>query len=283
MRKRVLGRGLEALISQDVREGAAETERVKELKISSIDPNPNQPRENFREDELEKLASSIRENGILQPIVVRRKEERYQLVVGERRLRASRLAGKETIPSLVRDINDKDSLKFALLENLQREDLNPLEEAKGYEALKRDLGFSAKEIGKVLGKSRSAVTNTMRLLKLPGRVKEMIIAGDLTEGHARAILSVKGEAAQIEWAKRVVKENLTVRDVERSENKQRKRMRGKRKVGPGIMALEEKLELYLGTRIRITPRKKGGVLAIEYFSDEQLEGVLEKIGINLSD
>ena len=283
MRKSVLGRGLDALISQDVREGAAETEWVKELKISSIDPNPNQPRENFREDELEKLADSIRQNGILQPIVVRRKDERYQLVVGERRLRASRLAERETIPSLVRDVNDEDSLKFALLENLQREDLNPLEEAGGYEALKGGLGFSAKEIGKMLGKSRSAVTNTMRLLKLPGRVKEMIVAGDLTEGHARALLSVKGEAAQIEWAERVVKENLTVRDVEQTKKKPQKRIRGKRKADYGILALEEKLELYLGTRIRITPRKKGGVLAIEYFSDEQLEGVLEKIGIDLSD
>ncbi len=283
MRKRVLGRGLEALIPLDVREGAAETERVKELKISSIEPNPDQPRENFRENELEELAGSIRENGILQPIVVRRKDGKYQLVVGERRLRASRLAGKDTIPALVRDINDEDSLKFALLENLQREDLNPLEEAGGYEALKRDFGFSTKEIGKMLGKSRSAVTNTIRLLKLPDRVKAMIVAGELTEGHARALLSVKGEAAQIECAVRVVKEKLTVRDVERSEKKRRKRIRGKRKTAPGIIALEEKLELYLGTRTTITPRKMGGVLAIEYFSDEQLEGILERIGIDLSD
>ncbi|MDZ7860470.1 MAG: ParB/RepB/Spo0J family partition protein [Candidatus Krumholzibacteriota bacterium] len=281
MKKRVLGRGLEALISQEIREGAAETESVKELKTSSIDPNPDQPRKNFRKDELEKLASSIAENGMLQPIVVRRKGKRYQVVVGERRLRASEIAGKELIPCLVRDINDEDSLKLALLENLQREDLNPLEEAGGYQSLVRELGLSANEIGRIVGKSRSAVTNTMRLLKLPGKVKEMIASGELREGHARALLSVKEEEEQIKRAEKIVKENLSVRDVERSEKKQGRRTRGKKKTDPAILAIEEKLEVYLGTRTRIKPSKKGGVLAIEYFSNEQLEGILERIGIDL--
>ena len=281
MRKKVLGRGLEALISQEIREGAAETESIKELKTSSIDPNPDQPRKNFRKDELEKLAHSIAENGMLQPIVVRRKGKRYQVVVGERRLRASQIAGKESIPSLVRDINDEDSLKLALLENLQREDLNPLEEAGGYQALVRELGLSAREIGRIVGKSRSAVTNTMRLMKLPGKLKDMIASGELKEGHARALLSVKEEEEQIKRAEKIVKENLTVREVERSEKKAGRRTRGKKKTDPAILRVEEKLEIYLGTRARIKPGKKGGVLTIEYFSNEQLEGILERIGIDL--
>lgn len=282
MRKKVLGRGLEALISQDLRESVAETERIKELDVDSIDPNPNQPRGRFDEGQLRDLAASIRSHGVLQPVVVRRVGDRYQLVIGERRYRASRMAGRLTIPAIVRTVTDDDSLKYALMENLQREDLNPIEEAHGYRMLQERYGLSVKDIGEILGRDRSTVANTIRLLNLPTPVIELIEAGKLRAGHARAILSIEGEEAQIEWARRVAEEGITVREVEQRAAPQRgrKRRRGIRKIDPTIRALEERLEMHLGTRVRITPRRKGGVLTIDYYSNEELEGILQRIGVD---
>lgn len=282
MRKKVLGRGLEALISQDLRESVAETERIKELGIDSIDPNPNQPRGRFDEDQLRPLAASIQSHGVLQPVVVRRVGDRYQLVIGERRYRASRMAGRTTIPAIVRTVSDDDSLKYALMENLQREDLNPVEEAHGYRMLQELYGLTVKEIGEILGRDRSTVANTLRLLNLPPPVIALIEAGKLKAGHARAILSIEGEEAQIEWARRVAEEGITVRDVERrgAPRRGRKRRRGIRKVDPTVRALEERLEMHLGTRVRITPRRKGGILTIDYYSGDELEGILHRMGID---
>lgn len=282
VRKKVLGRGLEALISQDLRESVVETERIKELSIDLIDPNPNQPRSSFHEDQLRELAASIRSHGVLQPVVVRRDGERYQLVIGERRFRASRMAGKTTIPTIVRTVTDDQSLKYALMENLQREDLNPIEEARGYRTLKERYGLSDRGIGEILGRDRSTVANALRLLNLPEAVIVLIEAGTLKAGHARAILSIEGEAAQIEWARRVAEEGLTVREVEQRSGSRtgQKRRRGARKIDPTIHALEERLEMHLGTRVRITPRRRGGVLSIEYYSGDELEGILRRIGID---
>ncbi len=282
MRKKVLGRGLEALISQDLRESVAETERIKELSIDSVDPNPNQPRGRFDDDQLRDLAASIKNHGVLQPIVVRRIGDRYQLVIGERRCRASRMAGKTTIPAIVRTVSDDDSLKYALMENLQREDLNPIEEARGYRTLLERYGISVKEIGEILGRDRSTVANTIRLLNLPPPVIELIEAGKLKAGHARAILSIEGEEAQIEWARRVAEEGITVREVEQGGTSRRgwKRRRGIRKIDPAIRALEERLEMHLGTRVRITPRRRGGILTIDYYSGDELEGILQRMGID---
>lgn len=282
MRKKVLGRGLEALISQDLRESVAETERVKDLSIDSIDPNPNQPRGSFDEDHLRELAASIRSHGVLQPVIVRRDRDRYQLVIGERRYRASRMAGKTTIPAIVRSVGEEESLKCALMENLQREDLNPIEEARGYRTLKERYGLSDREIGDMLGRDRSTVANALRLLNLPAPVIVLIEGGKLKAGHARAILSIDGEEAQLEWARRVAEEGMTVREVEQRDGTRagRKRRRGARKIDPAIQALEERLEKHLGTRVRITPRRKGGVLSIEYYSGDELEGILRRIGID---
>ena len=202
MTKKVLGRGIEALISQDLRESVSETERVKDLDIEHIDPNPHQPREHFDGEHLKELAESIRQNGVLQPIVVRRVENRYELILGERSLRAAKLAGRATIPAIVRDVDDADSLRHALMENLQREDLNPMEEARGYQALKDGFGLAVGDIAAMIGKNRSTVANSLRLLNLPEIVKTLIVEGKLTAGHARALLSIEGEAAQIEWARK---------------------------------------------------------------------------------
>jgi ParB family chromosome partitioning protein len=283
VRRRVLGRGLEALISQDLRESVSETERVKELDIEHIDPNPQQPRATFDGDHLKELAESIRRHGVLQPVVVRRSGERYELILGERRLRAAKLAGKGTIPAIVRDVDDAESLKYALMENLQRENLNPIEEAKGYELLRDRFSLSAKDIAEMLGRDRSTVANTLRLLNLPEVVRQLIVEGKLTAGHARAILSIEGPEAQIEWATRIVSEGLTVREIERTAPGKagKRRPRGARKLSAQVRAAEEAMELHLGTRVRIAPRSKGGVISIEYYSDEEFERVLEKMGVRL--
>jgi ParB family transcriptional regulator, chromosome partitioning protein len=283
MTKKVLGRGIEALISQDLRESVSETERVKDLDLERIDPNPHQPREHFDGEHLKELAESIRQNGVLQPIVVRHVGDRYELILGERRLRAAKLAGKPTIPAIVRDVDDADSLRHALMENLQREDLNPMEEARGYQALKDGFALAVGDIAAMIGKNRSTVANSLRLLNLPDVVKALIVEGKLTAGHARALLSIEGEAAQIEWARRIVSESLTVREIERSvPGKTRtKKRRGLRKISPQLQAIEEAIETHLGTRAKIAPRSKGGILWIEYYSDEELESVLEKMGIRL--
>ena len=283
MTKKVLGRGIEALISQDLRESVSETERVKDLDIEHVDPNPHQPREHFDGEHLKELAESIRQNGVLQPIVVRRVENRYELILGERRLRAAKLAGRATIPAIVRNVDDADSLRHALMENLQREDLNPMEEARGYQALRDSFGLAIADIAAMIGKNRSTVANSLRLLNLPEIVKTLIVEGKLTAGHARALLSIEGEAAQIEWARKIVSESLTVREIEyTAPGKARtKKRRGLRKISPQIQAIEEAIETHLGTRAKITPRSKGGILWIEYYSDEELESVLEKMGIKL--
>jgi len=281
VRKRVLGRGLEALISQDLRETVSETERVKELDIDRIDPNPYQPRTDFDREHLKELATSIKRHGVLQPVVVRRVGDRYQLVIGERRLRAARIAGKATIPSIVRELEQSQSLKYALLENLQREDLNPIDEARGYSTLMDEFGLTAPEISGILGKNRSTITNTVRLLTLPGQVIELISSGKLTSGHARALLSIEGDKEQLRWAERVIAEGMTVREVEQTATRKEgvKRRRGLRKIDPQIRVIEEELEIHLGSRVRITPRRKGGVISIEYYSNEELERILEKMGV----
>jgi len=283
MNKKVLGRGLGALISQDLRESVSETERVKDLDVDRIDPNPHQPRARFNDEHLRELADSIKLNGVLQPIVVRRAGERYQLILGERRLRAAKLAGRGTIPAIVREADDAESLRHALMENLQREDLNPIEEARGFEALKDEFGLSVGDIAGMIGKNRSTVANSLRLLQLPELVKTLIMEGKLTAGHARAILGIEGEAAQIEWARRIVSESLTVREIEHTASGKirGKRRRGLRKISGEIKAVEDAIEMHFGTRARVTPRGAGGTLWIEYYSDEDLERILEKMGIKL--
>lgn len=284
VRKKVLGRGLEALLSQDLMESVSETERIVDLDIGRVDPNPNQPRGQFDREHLEELAASIKNHGVLQPVVVKRKGDRYQLVIGERRLRASKLAGKMSIPAIVREVSDNDSLKYALMENLQREDLNPIEEANGYNVLKEDFGISVREIADIIGKNRSTVANTLRLLKLPVEVRKLLGGGDLKPGHARVLLAIESEEEQISWARRIVEDGITVRETERGihTGKRPRRRRGKRRLDPQVRDLEEKLEMHLGTRIRITPRRKGGLLSIEYYSEEELEGILEKMGLDIT-
>lgn len=212
-----LGRGLGALLGETAGEVRADTSSagsLLELDVLAVHPNPDQPRRMFDEDELEELTSSIRENGILQPIVVRPMEGSYQIIAGERRYQAARRAGLSTIPVVVREVSDKEMLQLALIENLQRSDLNPLEAARGYKDLMEQHGLTQEELGQVLSKSRSAIANALRLLELPPEVQELVWDGSITAGHARAILSVSDNEGRIALAHKVVTEGLSVRQTE---------------------------------------------------------------------
>ena len=273
-RKGGLGRGLDALIPQD-----QPTDGFAELPIKDVKPNPQQPRSDFDADSMKTLAESIRSVGVLQPIVVRKADDGYVLVAGERRLRASKKAGLKTIPAVIRgDGTDGDDLTEALIENLQRENLTVLEEAAAYRQLLEDFGMTHDEVGAHVGRSRSAVTNTFRLLGLPVPILAMLQRGDLTAGHARALLGTDDEAYAIHIAERVIAEDWTVRKVEEAV-----RLRSTQ-TGAGstrqaavrpaaIIELEEKLQDRLGTRVKIDYRGKGGRITIKYSSSEDLERI----------
>lgn len=212
-KKQALGRGLNALM------GEAQTETGSTVSdtlvdINKIQPNPNQPRTHFNETLLQELSESIRENGVLQPLLVRKKGQKYEIIAGERRYQASKLAGIEKLPVIIKDVDDQKMLELALIENLQRSDLNPIEEAKGYKQLLKESGMTQEALSKAVSKSRSAITNSLRLLDLPDEVQQFLFDGKMTAGHARAILAVPYEEARIRLAQKVVDEGLSVRATE---------------------------------------------------------------------
>lgn len=212
-KKQALGRGLNALMS----EAQTETGNVTSdtlVDITKIQPNPNQPRTHFNETLLQELSESIRENGVLQPLLVRKKGQKYEIIAGERRYQASKLAGIEKLPVIIKDVDDQKMLELALIENLQRSDLNPIEEAKGYKQLLNESGMTQEALSKAVSKSRSAITNSLRLLDLPDEVQQFLFDGKMTAGHARAILAVPFEDARIRLAQKVVNEGLSVRATE---------------------------------------------------------------------
>lgn len=212
-KKQALGRGLNALMGEAQTEtGSAVSDTL--VDINKIQPNPNQPRTHFNETLLQELSESIRENGVLQPLLVRKKGQKYEIIAGERRYQASKLAGVETLPVIIKDVDDQKMLELALIENLQRSDLNPIEEAKGYKQLLKESGMTQEALSKAVSKSRSAITNSLRLLDLPDEVQQFLFDGKMTAGHARAILAVPYEEARIRLAQKVVDEGLSVRATE---------------------------------------------------------------------
>lgn len=212
-KKQALGRGLNALMGEAQTEtGSAASDTL--VDIDKIQPNPNQPRTHFNETLLQELSESIRENGVLQPLLVRKKGQKYEIIAGERRYQASKLAGIEKLPVIIKDVDDQKMLELALIENLQRSDLNPIEEAKGYKQLLKESGMTQEALSKAVSKSRSAITNSLRLLDLPDEVQQFLFDGKMTAGHARAILAVPYEEARIRLAKKVVDEGLSVRATE---------------------------------------------------------------------
>lgn len=272
--KVVLGRGLEALIPSQ--EESTTGGSYRQIPVNMIIPNPAQPRRNFDDISLQELAESFKTQGVLQPIIVKKKDNGYILIAGERRFRAARLAGLEKIPAILMDeTNETDMLQMALVENIQREDLNPLEEAEAFRRLMDESRLTQQELAARVGKSRTAIANIVRLLNLPEKVKELIRAGKLTEGHARAILALDDELSQVKLAERIVADNLTVRMAEESIKVLRKRKSLPKKRLPAIVELENLLKQILGTAVKITPGFKRGKIEVEFYGEEDLERLLE--------
>jgi len=288
MGRNVLGKGLEALIPEPPAEVVKSEEqpsnRVVDLEIHRIKSNPYQPRARMDEEKLEELSASIREKGVIQPVVVRQVGKEFELVAGERRFLAVKKLGWEKIPALiVGRLSKEEMLELSLIENLQREDLNPIDTARGYKRLLEECHLSQSQLAKKIGKDRSSVANTLRLLNLPEKVQELISGGKLSEGHARAILSLSGEREQLTLAKRVVKEGLSVRKTEELVQGRRKISSTRRKKGssPLFFEIEERLKQFFGTSVKVVGRGKGGRIEIEFYSEEELSRILELLQINL--
>lgn len=273
-RKRALGKGLEALIPTRPAAGIAE------LPLDRITPNPRQPRTRFPPEELSELAESIKRHGLLQPLLVVATPDGYQLVAGERRLLASRMAGLRSVPALVRQASEQAGLEMALIENLQRTDLNPLEEAEGFRQLSDDFGLSHDQIATLTGRSRSDVTNTLRLLKLSAAVREALASGQISAGHARALLGLARAHDQAAALRTLISKALNVRQAEALVRRLTERP-GRRKpssrVSPEAAALESRLEEELGTRVRIQRGKRGGQVIIHFYSDEELNSIADRL------
>lgn len=285
MARRGLGRGLDALLQPyDVQiVSSSGREAIQEIKITDIDPNTDQPRKRFDEQRIMELAQSIKQHGVVQPIIVKPNNGRYVIVVGERRWRAARLAGLTHIPAIVRDVERRELVELALIENLQREDLNPIEEAQGIRQLIEEYGLTQEQVAERIGWSRSAVANALRLLSLSDEIKGYLEDGRLTSGHARALLSIEDEQMRLMLARRIVEKGLSVREVEqivrniKGRTKESKNKETVIKKPSYILEIEANLEERFGTRVQITPGKKKGVIQIEYYSEDDLERIVERL------
>jgi ParB family transcriptional regulator, chromosome partitioning protein len=283
MTKRPLGRGLSALISTD--SSPADNEEIREIQIDLIRPSEQQPRTSFQEDKLEELAQSIRTSGIIQPLLVRRRGGLFELVAGERRWRAAQLAGLTRIPAIVREIPDERLLELALIENIQRQELNPIEEANAYKRLIESLNLTQDDVAQRVGRDRSFVTNYLRILKLPTEIQILLEQEKLTFGHARALLGLSDDAVmQRRFAQKIVKHNWSVRETERrikhaSHESPQKARTPLSHSDPNIRAAEAKLRRHLGTQVRILPAKAGspGKIEIEYYSPSDLARIYDAI------
>ena len=277
-----LGRGIEALFEDEPQ--IEEIEEVKELDLSYIRPNPYQPRKRFDDKSLRELSDSIKENGVFQPIIVRKSVNGYEIIAGERRYRASKLAKKKTIPAIVRKFDESQMMEVAVLENLQREDLTPLEEAQAYEMLQKNLGLTQEEVSKRMGKSRPYIANYLRLLTLPSKTKRLLQHGDLSMGQARTLLGLKDKDKIDALAKRVAKEGMPVRKVEAlvSEMNAKKPQKKTVKKSAFIRASENQLSNKFGSSVNISETKKGkGHLSIDFASADELNRILDLLGVDL--
>lgn len=278
--RKALGRGLEALLPGGPVEPVAPTR--DEVPLAEVRPNPDQPRRHFDEAALQTLADSIHQRGLLQPLVVRRVRDGYELIAGERRLRAAHRAGLATVPVVVRDADPQERLELALIENLQRENLSPLEEAEAYRHLIDVHGLTQEDVAKAVGKSRPAVANALRLLALPDAVKAQLEGGDLTAGHARAVLSIGEPTEQVDFARELVADRATKSEAERRAQARRsstKRSASARPRGedPHWRAIAEELTRALGTRVRVAPKARGGTIEIEFYSEPELARLLDRL------
>ncbi|BBB48214.1 ParB/RepB/Spo0J family partition protein [Pelolinea submarina] len=280
MARRGLGKGLDALIP--VEAAVEPTSGAQQIPVDLIKPNPSQPRLEMDDVKLEELSNSIREHGIIQPLILTREpnQEEYILIAGERRLRAAKLAGLESVPAIVRQVSDQERLELALIENIQRENLTPLESAEAYQQLNDEFGLSHDQIAEQVGKSRTAVTNTIRLLKLPEAIRAAIGSGKISEGHGRALLSLNNEKAQLAAFQTIVSHELNVRQAEELVRKLAGEKpaveQSKPSKDPEVKEIENNLRSILGTKVTLNHGKKGGTLVIHYYSDEELETLIQR-------
>ena len=295
MAKRGLGKGLDSLIPNAVGEAKAKKEAVKEnniekkeaetiVKITMVEPNRKQPRKNFDEDALQELSDSIKQFGLLQPILVQDRKDHYEIIAGERRWRAAKMAGLKEIPVMIRDYTDQEIMEISLIENIQREDLNPIEEAQAYKRLLTEFNLKQDEVAERVSKSRAAVTNSIRLLKLSDEVQQMVIDDMISTGHARTLLAVEDKDEQYNLAQRIFDEKLSVRDVEKLVKNLHKPEKASKKTENKTMEaiyqdIEEKLKQKLSTKVTLTSKGEGtGKIEIEFYNNEDLDRLLDLIG-----
>lgn len=254
------------------------------IRLSRIEPNRDQPRKDFDEEQLNELAESIRQYGILQPLLVQKKGDMYEIIAGERRWRAAKLAGLKEVPVVVREYSEQQAVEIALIENVQREDLNPIEEALAYQRLMQEFHLKQEEIAERVSKNRSTITNSMRLLNLNPEVQQMLVNNEITSGHARALLSIDNQEAQVKLAKQIVKEQMSVRQVEKAVKLLEKTPREKKKKQTDealeliFRNLEDRMKTVMGTKVNISRKDKNkGRIEIEYYSESELERIVELI------
>jgi ParB family chromosome partitioning protein len=276
-----LGKGLGALLPE-LEEGEPKT--LLYCGIEEIIPNRSQPRKHFDESKLQELTESIKENGILEPLIVRRVDQGYELIVGERRWRAAQKAGLKEVPVLIKEAEGREALELSLIENLQRENLNPIEEAEAFQRLAEEFNISQAELATRIGKDRTTITNALRLLKLPLEVRNQLLQNRITSGHARAILSLETKEKQKELCSLIIQKGLSVREAEAiakrwSEKPKRTVAKGRRRgeVESQLISLQDSLRQHLGTKVRIAPKGKKGKIEIEYYSHEDLQRIVEAI------
>lgn len=291
---RGLGRGLESLFNdveidtEELKKGEANREAdengILYIDVNDMKPNANQPRKSFNEERIEELAQSIELHGIIQPIMVRKSEQGYEIVAGERRWRAARRAGLKQVPCIIRELDEQQNMLVAIIENMQREDLNAIEEAMALEEMIKHFGLTQEEVSKSVGKSRPYITNALRLLKLPLQVRDMVSEGVLSSGHARAIAGMKNETIQIEAAQKAVAEGWSVREMEKYAAEAANPLKGRGRVKPRqkekkkeILNIESELKDVLGTKVTIDHGLKKGKIEIEYYSKEELERLYEML------
>ena len=264
--------------SEKAAESPAEEGGVLYVDLNDIKPNAAQPRKVFDEEKLEELAASISQHGLIQPIVLRKLGKGYEIVAGERRWRAARLAGLKEVPCIVKELTEEENMLLAIVENMQREDLNPIEEAEGLKKMIDTYGLTQEQVSYSVGKSRPYITNSLRLLKLPGRVQQLTAEGKITTGHARALAAVKSQQRQVDLATRAAKEGLSVRQIEQlaKETKQPQEKKKTRKVkSADEKRVEEDLKNALGTKVNLNRKGKGGKIEIEFYSADELERLIE--------
>jgi ParB family chromosome partitioning protein len=277
MKKKALGIGLRAFIPEEY--GILKEERYAELDTDKIKPNPLQPRLKFKQESIDELANSIKESGILQPVIVSPEGEHYQIIVGERRWRAAQRIGLKKIPALIRSMQKVQQLETSLTENLQREDLNPLEVALAYQKMAQELNYTQQEIADKVGKDRASVANYLRLLKLPKEIQENLAEDKISMGHARALISLEDPKLQVSLSRQIIKKQLSVRDVENLIQRliQPSKKRKSAPLDPDLAALQEEFTKLLGTKIIISGNQNRGVIKIHYFSLDELNRIYGKI------